>query len=294
MNPVFSVKLSDFGEGPGLYIALLLILMLAFVLFRALRDGVKAVQTAHVKTGGANYDSEEEAAVDLHLANFLYYRKLSPQGKKEFVQRTLNFIETHFIEGENDFEPGLREKIHVAAAATQLSFGMKDFIFTHFETVILYPGVFRINAGSPLMKGATHPNGLIMISIKDFDAGYANPFDKLNVGLHEFGHALFMELLSRANDEEGSEMLKANLFQYLEVADKILNEGKHRDDFLRDYAFTNRHEFFAVSVEHFFEAPAEFKTALPQLYSTLKALLKQDPASGSPDYGIRRAEVNFS
>jgi Mlc titration factor MtfA (ptsG expression regulator) len=288
MNLVFSTTAADFGEGPGFYIAMFFIALLAFLLIRALRDGVKVVKSAHVKSGEATYSAEQENAVNYHLGNFLYYRKLTPQGKKEFVQRTLNFIETHFIEGENDFNPGLPAKIHVAAAATQLTFGLKDFIFKHFETVLLYPGVFRISEGSPLMKGATTPNGVIRISIKDFEAGYANPSDKLNVGLHEFGHALFMEFLSSANDEEGSEMLKTNLYRYLGEADNILEEGKHRDDFLRDYAFTNRHEFFAVCVEHFFEAPDEFKTALPQLYSALKTLLKQDTASGLPDYGIVR------
>lgn len=140
------------------------------------------------------------------------------------------------------------------------------------------------------MKGAATPNGVIRISLKDFDAGYDNPTDKLNVGLHEFGHGLFMEFLKRANAaEEGvDEILKRNLFNYIEIADDILNEGKHNDNFLRDYAFTNRHEFFAVSMEHFFEVPKEFREKIPVLYNALKDLLKQDVAGDVADYGIVR------
>jgi Mlc titration factor MtfA (ptsG expression regulator) len=37
------------------------------------------------------------------------------------------------------------------------------------------------------------------------------------------------------------------------------------------------HEFFSVAVENFFERPQEFKTILPELYSILAQLLRQDP-----------------
>ena len=54
----------------------------------------------------------------------------------------------------------------------------------------------------------------------------------------------------------------------------MVNDDQH---FLRKYALTNKEEFFAVAVENFFERPAAFKTALPELYSILAKLLKQDP-----------------
>lgn len=234
------------------------------------------------------YSHEEHSAVSFQLSNFSYFRKLTQKGKDEFIRRILNFMRSHTMEGQGDFDPGLPEKIHVSAAATQLTFGLKDFFFSHFETVILYPTTFRMRPEGPLMKGAATPNGVIRISLKDFDAGYANPTDKLNVGLHEFGHGLFMEFLKRANDDHGNQILKDNLYRYIEESDRMLDEGKHNDLFLRDYAFTNRHEFFAVSIEHFFEVPKEFKENLPKLYDTLKILLKQDPASELPDYGIVR------
>ncbi|MFZ6013111.1 MAG: zinc-dependent peptidase [Bacteroidota bacterium] len=53
------------------------------------------------------------------------------------------------------------------------------------------------------------------------------------------------------------------------------------DNFFRPYACTNVHEFFAVSVENFFERPAQFKNELPELYDILTQLLKQDPLKES-------------
>jgi MtfA peptidase len=265
---------------------MILAVLIAFV--RLLKTGFSLFRTEQVKSGVVNYSDEKEATVRLHLSAFSYFRKLSQKAKDEFIQRTLNFLETHTVYGEEDFSPGLPAKIHVAAAATQLTFGLQDFFFAHFDTVILYPGIFRIHPEAPLMKGATAPNGVIRISLKDFNAGYDNPSDKLNVGLHEFGHALFMEFLKSANDDETTdEAMKRDLYHYIEESDRMLAEGKHKDLFLRDYAFTNQHEFFAVSVEHFFEASNEFKEKLPELYTTLKNLLRQDPTNES-DYGIVR------
>lgn len=286
--PVFHiVLLLGFGEHPaGFIVALVVVLGLGRMLYGIFREGAKIAREEKIRAGEVNYSPEAEAAVNFQLGNFMYYRKLTPNGKKEFVRRVLNFIESHTIDGEGDFSPGLPAKIHVAAAATQLTFGLPDFAFTHFDTVILYPGIFRMRPEGPLMKGATTPNGEIRISLKDFDAGYDNPSDKLNVGLHEFGHGLFMEFLKNANEDENTdEGMKRNLYNYLEESDRMLNEGKHKDLFLRDYAFTNRHEFFAVSVEHFFEAPKEFREKLPKLYYVLMNLLQQDPAGEQPDYG---------
>ena len=57
---------------------------------------------------------------------------------------------------------------------------------------------------------------------------------------------------------------------------KVFNEkGEH---YLRAYAFTNEYEFFAVSIEHFFEDPKGMKAAHPDLYDCLKKLINQDPA----------------
>jgi Mlc titration factor MtfA (ptsG expression regulator) len=49
--------------------------------------------------------------------------------------------------------------------------------------------------------------------------------------------------------------------------------------FLRKYASTNIHEFWAVCIEHFFEAPLEFRKQLPELYRAMSKILNQDIAA---------------
>jgi Mlc titration factor MtfA (ptsG expression regulator) len=48
---------------------------------------------------------------------------------------------------------------------------------------------------------------------------------------------------------------------------------------LGDYAATNYHEFWAVSVEVFFENPVQFRHELPELYEAMSRVLNQDPLS---------------
>jgi Mlc titration factor MtfA (ptsG expression regulator) len=46
---------------------------------------------------------------------------------------------------------------------------------------------------------------------------------------------------------------------------------------LGEYAAVNYHEFWAVSVETFFENPVCMKQDLPDLYQAMVNLLRQDP-----------------
>ena len=233
--------------------------------------------------GVANYNLSTLSNASVFLNRFSYYLQLSPAAKREFLTRTLNFLHGKTIEGAGDYEPDYPTQMHIAATATQITFGFPDFTFVHFDRIILYPGIFKLSENAPLMKGATTPDGIIRISVKDYDAGYANPSDKLNVGLHEFAHALFMELLKQAGQED--ESVNA-IYPYLTQADQLLHSGKDKDHFLRNYAFTNRHEFFAVSVEHFFEAPEEFSTKLPELFKVMRNLMRQDPRNVKADYAF--------
>jgi Mlc titration factor MtfA (ptsG expression regulator) len=280
--------------GYGFITTLIIIIVLsalAIRFFSLLKEGFNIIKESAYKSGTVKYSPATTENAAVYLVSFPYYQKLSQRGKAEFIRRTLNFLNTKNIEGENDYQPDLAARIHVAAAATQLTFGLPDFSFSHFDNVVLYPTIFKLSERAPLMKGATTPDGIVRISVRDFDEGYKNSTDKLNVGLHELGHALFMEFLKGVSEEQGEEEERnfavTNLVHpYLAESDRILHAGKEHADFLRQYAFTNRHEFFAVSIEHFFEAPSEFKEKLPVLYKVMTHLLNQDPNNSSRDYAL--------
>jgi Mlc titration factor MtfA (ptsG expression regulator) len=50
-------------------------------------------------------------------------------------------------------------------------------------------------------------------------------------------------------------------------------------DFYSAYALKNFQEFWAESIEIFFEKPMQMKTIYPDLYKAISALLNQDPTA---------------
>ena len=53
---------------------------------------------------------------------------------------------------------------------------------------------------------------------------------------------------------------------------------------LREYAYTNREEFFAVCVEYFFEVPKLLKESKPEIYDLVSEMLNQDTLNIYDDY----------
>jgi len=107
----------------------------------------------------------------------------------------------------------------------------------------------------------------------DFLAGNKNPADKINLGLHEFGHAL------RFNGIKGHETdyFFENYFpKWVACASKEFVKLKNTNSsILRKYGSVNINEFFSVVVETFFENPLEFKTYMPDLFRQTSILLNQ-------------------
>ena len=108
--------------------------------------------------------------------------------------------------------------------------------------------------------------------------GEADAFDGRNLGLHEMAHALWLE--NRIYNAETDFLEPTILARWKELArieaDRINND---KPTFFRKYAGRDQAEFFAVAVEYFFEKPGAFKQELPELYSALAGLLKQDPTT---------------
>lgn len=116
--------------------------------------------------------------------------------------------------------------------------------------------------------------GFICFSWKAFVEGYANPHDKVNLGLHEFAHAL------RFNGVKGNhcDHFFENYFaRWLACAYSEFKklQGNPADSIFRKYGGVNINEFFSVAIETFFESPMEFKAALPALYKQTSILLNQ-------------------
>lgn len=165
--------------------------------------------------------------------------------------------------------------ILISAAAVQVSFGLKQCQLSFFSDIyVLSDAYLALNAKERFI-GHVSPTG-IYISWKHFVQGFADYNDGFNVALHEMAHALHHENFI---NETGIDWDFRQDFDklptiYGPMMTKALVE---RRSYLRGYAFTNFHEFWAVSVEYFFENPQYLKDNLPQLYDILSDTLNQDP-----------------
>ncbi|HXA00593.1 MAG TPA: zinc-dependent peptidase [Cytophagaceae bacterium] len=207
---------------------------------------------------------------------FPYYNNLNSDQKKEFERRLKYFLLDKEFIGRKMPEVTEEMKTLVGACAVQITFGYKPLKLSNFPQIILYPSQYYSRYTKKNHRGEVNANGIIVLSWEHFLKGYKIPNDGFNLGLHEMAHALKLE--DAISQEEFAFIDHDDLNDFYKkstVEFKKIRLGEK--SFIRKYAAINREEFFAVCIEQFFEQPAEFKEALPELYLSLCQLLKQDP-----------------
>lgn len=206
---------------------------------------------------------------------FYFYKLLSNIEQLMFRKRLKLLLKSKWFAGRKELVVSDSMILILGASMVQISFGLNRFYFPKFNRVIVFPDVFYSRLFEQNLKGLTvYHSGVVFISWPHFEQGFANPNDKVNLGLHEFAHALYL-------DYYGNRLMKNGFSRWTDIATEVFNEMQHQSDshFLRKYAASNIHEFWAVCVEHFFEAPVEFQAELPQLYLATAKVLKQDMAA---------------
>lgn len=202
------------------------------------------------------------------------FGKLSDQHQSYFEHRVATFIDqTQFI-GKQGLVVTEQMKVLVAATSIMLTFGFRKYLLDLINTVILYPESYYSQINEANHKGETNPQlKAIVFSWKDFKQGYNIGDDNLNLGIHEFGHAIHLN--ASINNDVSSVIFSRgfqNLTSYLQNNPR-LREHLIASKYFRAYAYTNQFEFFAVLLENFIETPKEFKSQFPHLYSYIKEML---------------------
>ena len=203
-----------------------------------------------------------------------YFNDLSPELKQRFIHRVHHYIghkQFHYIGLE------AKEEIPVltAASAVQVTFGLKSYMMQHFKNIYILADAYRMDNDEELYIGHVAPEG-IYLSWKHFLFGYSDNTDNINVAVHEMSHALlFNNYFAKYGVDKN---FRVNYEKFSTTTGPILADViTKRQSYLRNYALTNIHEFWAVSVEAFFENPADLKNNMPQLYDALCRVLNQDP-----------------
>ena len=209
---------------------------------------------------------------------FQYYDRLDARQKKRFEHLVAGFLEEKEWKGVGvELEDEMQ--VMISASAAQLMFGLPDLTLLHFDRMLVYGDAYKHQRSGRMHQGEVNPGaGIIRLSWKHYLHGYARPEDAHNVALHEMAHALWFEDIIPNVDDDFFDLRVFTRWKEL-ARDEMerIQRGERR--FFRAYAGTNAEEFFAVAVEYFFEQPLDFRQELPDLYDTLKQLLRQDPAA---------------
>jgi len=229
-------------------------------------------------TSGSDYPTVSETVFSNYSfvigGLFNYFNELPKHLKYRFVSRTHAFKEAkkfHFIGLERNDDTA----ILVSASAVQVTFGLKNYLLEHFKDIYVLADAYRMDDDEELYIGHVAPEG-IYLSWKHFLYGYSNKNNNINVAVHEMSHALLYNNFFAPFGVDTHFRLNYERFSSTTgpiLADVITN----RRSFLRSYAFSNLHEFWAVSAEAFFENPKGLKEHLPDLYEALTRVLNQDP-----------------
>ncbi|MBF8148524.1 zinc-dependent peptidase [Winogradskyella sp. F6397] len=203
-----------------------------------------------------------------------FFGKLSNKHQRQFEHRVSQFIQSNTFIGKQELEVTDQMKVKIAATASMLCFGFKKHQLDIIENVIIYPNAYYSQTNKTFHKGEVNPKlKTIVFSWKDFQYGYEVGDDNLNLGIHEFGHAIHLN--ASMNNDVSSIIFNQGynrLVTYLQEHE-TLRQQLIASKYFRAYAYTNQYEFFAVLLENFIETPSEFKLQFPELYKCLKQML---------------------
>ncbi len=205
---------------------------------------------------------------------FGFYKKLTPKHQRYFEHRLSSFIkDKHFI-GREGLAVTDEMKVLISATAVMLTFGFRDFYIGLIGNIFIYPNEFYSVANDSYHKGEFNPKlQTLVLSWKDFMRGFENHTDNINLGIHEFAHAIH---LNSIKERDVSSTIFSDSFK--ELTDLLSHEEELRKSliesrYFREYAYTNQYEFVAVIIETFIESPSEFRSQFPKVYDKTKQML---------------------
>ena len=204
---------------------------------------------------------------------FIFYTKLPAKYKVYYEHRVASFLKSYKVLGMDGFEVTDRSRILIAATYVMLTFGIRRYLIGSFKRIIVYPETYLSNITGEVHKGEFNPGlKIIVFSWADFEEGHQFKNDNLNLGLHEFSHALYFHGLKGRDHSSAIFSDEYTKLQEYLVQPTII-EKLTESNYFRIYAYTNHAEFFAVVLEHFFETPQVFKSQFPELYGIVKKMI---------------------
>ncbi len=218
-----------------------------------------------------------------------YFNALNDASKDRFRQMVMVFLDEVRITGIRT-EVDDQCRVLIAASAVIPVFGFPAWEYSRLGEVLVYPSAFgsdyrpedmgtdnQTDRNILGMVGTGHLNGVMVLSKPDLIAGFANPQDKQNVGIHEFAHLVDKAdgVIDGIPPGVPPEVVRPWITW---VHKEIAHPPDHRTD-INPYAYANEAEYFAVLSEYLFEAPEVLARKNPALYDMLEKMYRQDTKS---------------
>ena len=230
--------------------------------------------------------------------NVVFFHRLSERDREELLGHVQVFLAEKRFEGCGGFEITDEVRVIIAAQACLLLLHRRTEYFPGLLTILVYPLTYMVEErrqiGEHLWEEGTVSRlgetgrrmGSLVLSWGAVQHAAADPADGKNVVLHEFAHQLDFEndasdgvpgLATREQQVAWAVVMKSE-FASLRAADE-----SGIPTLLDTYGATNPAEFFAVSVEAFFERPRALRAHHPKLYAELRTYFQQDPVEFSAE-----------
>lgn len=232
--------------------------------------------------------AEERAIVNRHVP---LVTRLPADLREKLEGKMTLFLDQVRFYGNNGLEVTQDMKLSIAAQACLLVVN-NDQWYDSLRTILIYPSAFKskrlsqngfvVTEREIARTGESWHLGPVVLSWAHSEQGAMNDHDGHNVVLHEFAHQID-DLSGRAN---GVPLLGKN--QSFAEWERVFS--KAYDDHVRavelgqrtlidPYGAEGHEEFFAVTVEMFFERPRALQGEKPSIYTELSKLFRLDPAS---------------
>jgi Mlc titration factor MtfA (ptsG expression regulator) len=231
-----------------------------------------------------------------------FFGRLSAADQAELLDHIQVFLAEKRFEGCAGLEIDDEIRVTIAAQACLLLLHRRTDYFPRLVTILVYPSTYLVDEQRPVegpvweegkmsRLGETgRTMGSMVLAWDSVKIGAADPSDGKNVVLHEFAHQLDYEnsaadgtpaLATRRQQLAWREVMRTE-FASLRAAD-----ATGIPTLLDTYGATNPAEFFAVSVEAFFERPSALRFRHPKLYAELQGYFNQSPIDYSAERSVR-------
>lgn len=229
--------------------------------------------------------------LEILKTSFYPYEFLNQDEQEKLLIKILYFLKYKRFSALQDFSITDEMKVMIAAQACLMILNIDDDIYPSLVNIFISQSPFiekdqTVNIhGAHLFKsarlGESWKDGPIVLAWSSVKQGMENWHDGSNVVFHEFAHQL--DALDGGMD--GTPPLKVSKTlnkwahfmskDFLDLRDKVTHH--HKSD-IDPYGATNAAEFFAVTVEQFFEQPTKLKVHHHEMFELYLGYFKIDPS----------------